>query len=114
MESFFWFTDLLIPLTMIIMGYILYKKPPNDINGVYGYRTRRSKQSIKAWKYANTLCGLYWIKLGLIVLMIVVIDKLLVPMKPENLSIINFVIGIVALIVPIFIIEKKLKYKFHS
>lgn len=43
MESLFWFTDLLIPLTMIIMDYILYNNPPKDINGVYGHRKRKSK-----------------------------------------------------------------------
>ena len=34
--------DLLIPLVMVIFGAIFTRRPPKNINGFYGYRTRRS------------------------------------------------------------------------
>ena len=40
--SGFWFfmlvMVLLVPLTMMLFGYLFYFKPPKDINGIYGYR----------------------------------------------------------------------------
>ena len=33
---------LLIPLTMIFFGWLLFRKTPKEINYVYGYRTKRS------------------------------------------------------------------------
>ena len=31
--------DLLIPVTMVFIGKRFQKKPPKEINGIYGYRT---------------------------------------------------------------------------
>lgn len=42
--------NLLIPATMIIAGYFMYKKPPKEINGVIGYRTTMSR---KIWIPGN-------------------------------------------------------------
>ena len=36
-----------IPVTCIITGYIMMKRPPKEINNVVGYRTRRSKQTME-------------------------------------------------------------------
>ena len=32
---------LLIPLTMIFFGWLLFRRSPKEINYVYGYRTKR-------------------------------------------------------------------------
>ena len=34
--------DLLIPVTMVFIGKRFQKKPPKEINGIYGYRTAMS------------------------------------------------------------------------
>ena len=47
---FWWFIlvcDLLVPFTMLIAGRMMWKHCPKHINGVIGYRTRRS------WKYRD-------------------------------------------------------------
>ena len=38
-------TDLLIPLLMIGLGRLFMKRPPKRINGIYGYRTKRSMKT---------------------------------------------------------------------
>ncbi|GAA0116634.1 SdpI family protein [Clostridium senegalense] len=114
MEIFFWFIDLLIPVTMIILGKIINTNPPKEINNVCGYRTTRSMESKDAWNYANTLCGKLWFKIGIILFILIVILKLIIPIESQYLSLVNVGIGLVALIMPIPFIEMKLKSKFHK
>ncbi len=56
--------DLLIPLVTVLFGWLLWKHPPAEINGVYGYRTARSMRSPDTWMFAQTFCGRLWWKLG--------------------------------------------------
>ena len=47
---FWWFIlvcDLLVPFTMLIAGRMMWKHCPKHINGVVGYRTRRSMKNIE-------------------------------------------------------------------
>ena len=60
--------DLLIPVIMLFFGYHWQKNPPKEINTGYGYRTRRSMSSQKAWNFAHTFFGELWIKLGWVTL----------------------------------------------
>ncbi len=55
---------------IIFFGFLLYKHPPNFVNIVYGYRTKRSMASEEAWDFAQRYAGklmFYW---GLISLVI--------------------------------------------
>lgn len=49
----FWFfltiCNLMIPVLMIVFGKVFIKNPPKTRNGIYGYRTRRSRKSQDAW-----------------------------------------------------------------
>ena len=49
--------DLLIPVTMVFIGKRFQKKPPKEINGIYGYRTAMSMKNKETWKYAHRCCG---------------------------------------------------------
>lgn len=65
---FWWFIlvcDLLVPFTMLIAGRMMWKHCPKHINGVVGYRTRRSMKNIETWKFAHDYCGQLWWKIGL-------------------------------------------------
>ena len=65
---FWWvmlFCDLLIPVTMLIGGRVMWKHCPNSINGLFGYRTHRSMKNMDTWKFAHDYCGRLWWKLGL-------------------------------------------------
>lgn len=69
MKLFFWafmlVMALLVPGTMVVLGGIFLRNPPRTVNGVYGYRTRRSMASQAAWDFAHRTCGQLWRKAGL-------------------------------------------------
>lgn len=113
MEIFFWIVDLIIPITMIIIGRIYSISPPTEISSLCGYRTTRSMSSRQAWVYAHHLSGRIWSVLGIVLLIFVVILKINAPMSSEYLSLINAGLGISALIIPIPFVESKLKSKFN-
>ena len=60
--------DLLIPLLMIFAGRMMWKHMPKNINGLIGYRTRRSMKNMDTWQFANIHCGKLWHKIGWIML----------------------------------------------
>ena len=55
----------LIPAMIIFFGHVFMYKPPKSINFAYGYRTKRSTASKKAWAYAHQVCGVVWFKGGI-------------------------------------------------
>ena len=69
--------DLLIPVTMVFIGKRFQKKPPKEINGIYGYRTAMSMKSKETWEYAHHCCGKLWYVSGLVMLLPTVIALVL-------------------------------------
>ncbi len=61
-------SGILIPLTMIIGGRMMWKHCPKEINGFIGYRTKRSMKNKDTWKFAHEYCGKLWWRIGWIVL----------------------------------------------
>jgi uncharacterized membrane protein len=61
---------LLIPLSMIFFGDRFIKKPPKDINAVYGYRTRMSMKNMDTWLFAHNYAGRIWRAVGFVLLII--------------------------------------------
>ena len=57
---------LLIPLTMLFFGWLLFRRTPKEINYVYGYRTKRSMRNGETWKFANEYIGKVWYRCGLL------------------------------------------------
>lgn len=57
---------LLIPLTMLFFGWLLFRRTPKEINYVYGYRTKRSMMNEETWRFANQYFGKAWYLCGLI------------------------------------------------
>ena len=45
--------SLLVPLSMIILGYTWKDKPPKNRQGISGYRTTMSRMNDETWKYAH-------------------------------------------------------------
>lgn len=54
----------LIPLVMLISGYVMLKHCPKEINSFFGYRTRRSMTNRDTWKFAHKYCGKVWVVFG--------------------------------------------------
>lgn len=80
----FWFwlftlaMDLLIPLLMIGLGRMFWKKAPKKINSTFGYRTTMSMKNQDTWQFAHHYCGKLWYWLGLMMLPLSVVPMLLV------------------------------------
>ena len=107
-----------MPLLMIIAGYMMYKHPPKEINGVIGYRTTRSRKNIDTWKFAHDYCGRLWFKAGFALLIPTIIAQ--IPFVKSSDSTIGWVtiviemIQLVVLIGSIFPVEKALKENFDD
>ena len=91
--------DLLIPLVMVIFGAIFTRRPPKNINGFYGYRTRRSMESPEAWRYAHQVFGQTWTRWGTILLLATLTLFLILRSQPENAVGAGLVICLVQLVV---------------
>ena len=57
---------LLIPLTMLLFGWLFFRRTPKEINYVFGYRTKRSMRNEETWKFANQYFGKVWYLCGLL------------------------------------------------
>lgn len=116
----FWFFMLimnaLIPLTMIIFGYLYQHHPPKKVNYLYGYRTSRSMRNLDTWQYAHQHLGRNWLKYGSVTLRVTLVLMLLLINKDTQ------VIGLwgglicgaqlITIIASIFPTEKALKEKY--
>ena len=60
----------LLSLTILIFGFIFIKRPPKNINYLYGYRTTMSMKNQDTWDFAHRYAGKVWIILGFISLFI--------------------------------------------
>lgn len=77
-------SDFIIPVTMIGAGLLLEKRPPKEINGVFGYRTSQSMKSKDAWEFAQKYCGRIWRVCGCVMFPVTVIAMLFVFGKNED------------------------------
>lgn len=69
---FWWFMlicDLIIPITFIVCGRMMWKHTPDKINSLIGYRTSRSMKNRNTWKFAQIYCGKLWWKIGWIMVL---------------------------------------------
>lgn len=64
MKFFTLLSLLLVPTIMLGTGMSWKNHPPRKINGLYGYRTRRSSSSQAAWDFAHACCGALWRRWG--------------------------------------------------
>ena len=117
----FWFMlacSLIVPLTMILFGFILKNNPPQEINKVFGYRTAMSSKNTDTWIFANTLCGKIWVKIGTPVLAISVIIMIFCAKSSENVigtvGIIITIVQCLVLVLTIPIVEKRLRQTFDE
>ena len=57
--------DLLLPFIMAVCGWAFRRRPPKQINDLFGYRTARSRSSQEAWDFAQKYMGQLWFRLGI-------------------------------------------------
>ena len=103
---------------MIIIGNIMYKHPPRNINGWIGYRTTRSMKNEETWQFAHHYCGRIWFKAGFILIIPTMIAMM--PFIHSNDDVIGLVsliiegIQLVVLFGTIAPVEAALKRKFED
>ena len=85
--------NLILPITMILLGRYYSRKAPKNINWVYGYRTRMSTKNKETWEFAHKYFGKLWYKFGIILLPASIVAMLFVLGKSEH------IIGIVGKII---------------
>ena len=115
---FLFVCNLLIPITMIITGYWMWKHCPRNINSVSGYRTKQSMKNIDTWKFAHDYAGKLWWKAGWILLIPTVLAQLPFTNSSANkvgiISIVIIVIQIFIMVLTIIPVEKALRKKFND
>lgn len=108
--------DLLIPGAMILGGWVLYRHPPKNANGLIGYRTARSRRSPEAWRFAQEYCGRLWWKIGWIMLLPSFLVHL--PFLHQETDVVGIMSVVVmsletaVMLLSIYPVERALKKKF--
>ena len=119
MLIFLFFVNLLIPAVILGFALLFEKNPPRERNFAYGYRTRRSSLSQKTWDYAQHRLSVMWKKWGLGLLIISVLAQLPFVIKGNygalsRLTLLLCVVQIIAVILPVPIIEKQMDELFDE
>ena len=74
--------SLLVPLSMIILGYTWKNKPPKDRQGMSGYRSTMSRMNDETWKYAHRCWG--WINFVLGIILVILSIFILILTKDDT------------------------------
>ena len=104
----------IVPLILIIAGFIQTKFPPKKINNFYGYRTIFSKSSQEAWDYANKIAGKIMLASGIILLVLYVIILAAFVDDYEDLPIVLEVTALPITIINMAIVEYLTRKKFKK
>lgn len=108
--------NLLLPIIMIVAGKMMWKHCPKEINGVYGYRTKRSGINKDTWNYAHEYCGRLWWKSGLVMLVMTIIVFLpFINSSDKSIGTVGLfpcIIQCIIMIATVFITEHALKKTF--
>ncbi|MDO4670127.1 MAG: SdpI family protein [Aerococcus sp.] len=83
MFAFLLICSLLIPLSMLVLGYRWQNHPPKNRYGVSGYRTTMSRLNDETWRYAHKYWGRMNFILGFILSVLSVVILLLVKDHPH-------------------------------
>ena len=109
---------LMIPFVMIFFGIKFQKAAPKNINWAYGYRSERSMKNRDTWVFAHKNIGSLWKSWGAVLLPISLIPLFFVFGRDVEsvgyLCLALMGIQLVALIIPIFIVESRLKRTFDK
>jgi len=107
--------NLIIPFVMLLVSYILEKKPVTNMNSNNGYCTPTAKKSKEHWQYAQSIAPAIYMSLGktlLIIELIISVALLLLKMNPELILIIGMCIGFGFLFLAFYTTDNKIEEKF--
>ena len=94
----------------------MWKRPPQKINSLIGYRTSRSKKNMDTWLFAHHYSGKLWWRTGWIILgSSIIIHLPFYGASDDSIGIVGLIltfIQIAILIGSIYLTEKALKRTF--
>lgn len=104
----------ILPMLMILFGALFFRYPPEDINKVYGYRTRRSMADQSAWDFAQRYWGKCALYTGVGGLVFIVLCMLPCVRKSVDYigiwgSVVTLVAAAALIGVPFVLTERKLR-----
>ncbi|MBC5993291.1 SdpI family protein [Pontibacter cellulosilyticus] len=104
------FLHLLPGLFVLLIGFILYSKPPKRINWIWGFRTHYSMRDEKNWHEGNRYYAKFILAIGFISLPVGLVCYYTLPLLPSLLV----PIGIMLLLfmLSIYVTNEHLKRKF--
>lgn len=107
------YTIFIIPVMMLLIGYLMFKYPPKKINFLIGYRTRASMKNERVWKEANQYFGILLIKYGCGMLAAVLLFSVLVWLKTiaftEFVLIIIVLVQVIVIVITALQVDKKIR-----
>ena len=110
--------NMLIPFTMMGLGWRFMKKPPEKINKLYGYRTSMSMKNRETWAFAHEHCGRLWLVMGIVLLPVSLLPLVLgFGLPVDRVGLIGLAVccvQLVFLIMPVVFTEIALKKTFDK
>ncbi|MGC5776847.1 SdpI family protein [Paenibacillus pabuli] len=71
-----------------VLGFMVYKKPPKRINGIYGYRTPRAMSNPELWEEAQRYSANLMMQFGVIITVFGIIGFWLTDVRALVLSLV--------------------------
>ncbi|WP_240420561.1 SdpI family protein [Paenibacillus periandrae] len=101
---------LLIGVIFILSGQLLKRKPPKNINAIYGYRTSRSMKNLDLWNEANQYSSKIMINNGYVMIVAGCLVGMGLGVKYQVAAIFSIMGMMLLLIIMMFIqVERRLK-----
>ena len=114
MFIFILFMNSIVPIIMIVFGFLWKNHPPESVNFIYGYRTSMSMKNNETWKFAHKHNAKIWRLSGTIWLVISIIIMIIFKENYENASRwINY-IGLFIIIGSLIPTEIALRKRFNK
>lgn len=109
---------LLIPLIMMVLGWLFLHGFPKDRNSLIGYRTTLSMKNDDTWRFAHQYCGRLWLIMGLILFAVTTVFLVLsMNMAEETRAFVSgilMMIYVVPLLASVAATENALKKTFDT
>ena len=111
-------TSLLIPVIMLVFGWIFRRQAPKKINVWYGYRSARSMKNEDTWVFAHQHIGRTWMLVGVVLLVVSVIPMIAVYGKDDDtvsvVSLVLLFVQMLPMIMSLIPTERALKRTFDE
>ena len=111
-------TSLLIPVIMLVFGWIFHRQTPKKITVWYGYRSARSMKNEDTWVFAHQHIGRTWMLVGAVLLVISVIPMIAVYGKDDDtvsvVSLVLLFVQMLPMIMSLIPTERALKRTFDE